>query len=442
MTDLPPTLDAIRDCLEGGAPATIATCDRDGMPNASLLSQVHYIDADHVALTYQFFNKTRRNILDTPYAAVQVSHPLTGAEYRLMLRYLRTETSGALFETMKAKLAGIASHAGMQDVFRLRGADIYRVLAVEAVDEVEAPPPVPCRPGLLPKVRRACEGLARCGDLGDLLEHTLACLKADFGIDHAMVLLLDEAGERLYAVDSMGYPISGAGFEVAVGDGIIGVAARERAPIRINYLTSEYSYSRLTGAGGPTAKEIPFPGLAEPHSQMAVPLLAGPRLVGILFVESEREMCFWYDDEDALATLAVQMGCMIQGLAQPAPVGAERPAAGCCPEPGGAPVAVRHYAADDSIFIGSDYLIKGVAGAILRKLVRDHVAEGRCEFTNRELRVSADIRLPEISGNLEARLILLQRRLAERSDVLGIEKTGRGRFRLTVARPLRLEADL
>jgi hypothetical protein len=35
-------------------------------------------------------------------------------------------------------------------------------------------------------------------------------------------------------------------------------------------------------------------------------------------------------------------------------------------------------------------------------------------------------------------LILLQRRLAEHCEFLGIEKTGRGRFRLNVSRPLRL----
>ncbi len=42
-------------------PSVMATCSQDGTPNVSMISQVHYVDRDRVALSYQFFNKTRQN---------------------------------------------------------------------------------------------------------------------------------------------------------------------------------------------------------------------------------------------------------------------------------------------------------------------------------------------------------------------------------------------
>ena len=66
-------------------PSSIATVDPDGVPNVSLISQVHYVDPERVALSYQFFNKTRANLLATGRATVGMIDPATMAEYRLAL---------------------------------------------------------------------------------------------------------------------------------------------------------------------------------------------------------------------------------------------------------------------------------------------------------------------------------------------------------------------
>jgi len=87
---------------------------------------------------------------------------------------------------------------------------------------------------------------------------------------------------------------------------------------------------------------------------------------------------------------------------------AREPATESTPAPAGPPVLIRHYSHDHTIFIGGDYLIKGVAGAILWKLLSVYLREGRTEFTNRELRLDRKIGLPELSDNLEARLVLLK----------------------------------
>jgi adenylate cyclase len=438
-------LDSIRNCLEGAVPSCVATCSADGTPNLTLVSQVHYVDESHVALSFQFFNKTHQNVLKNPRVTATVIDPETAAQYRLHLRYLRTETAGPIFESMKAKLAGIASHTGMAGIFRLQGSDIYNVLKIDAVPGRPLPLTVRKR-NLLSAVRSCSAAINQTGDLAALLDQALASLESNFSIKHSMILMLDRAGKRLYTVESRGYHQSGVGSEIALGCGVIGVAAEQRVPIRITHMTAEYSYSRAIrdsvereGMSGQLETAIPLPGLQESRSQIAVPITAGTEMLGVLYVESPEDMRFNYDEEDALVAIAAQLGTAIHALQQasetheaaPTPAQAE-------PKISGKTATVRHYAADDSIFIDDDYLIKGVAGAILWKLLRDYSRDKRTDFSNRELRLDSTLGLPDITDNLEARLILLQRRLSERRAPQRIEKTGRGRFRLEVSRPFTL----
>ena len=442
---MPLSIPTLRRCFEGAIPATIATCSRDGTPNVSYVSEVHYVDRQHVALSFQFFSKTRQNVLENPRATVVVIHPDTGAQYKLAVRYLRTEESGPLFECMKAKLAGLASHAGMTGVFQLRGSDVYRVESVTEVygTPLVAPPP----PEVDVTTLRACMArLSAASDLASLLDALLDALADPIGIGHAMVLMHDPAAERLYTVASRGYAQSGVGAEVRPGEGIIGAAAQARIPIRISHATSEFGYGRAMreaaerrGVAG-LEHEIPFPGLPESQSQIAVPILAGDRLLGVLFAESAAPGRFGYDEEDGFMVLASHVGAVAALLEEePASPGREEAhAAEAAAAPQGAPLRVRRYAENDSVFVDEEYLIKGVAGAILWRLLRAYVDDARADHTNRELRLDPSIRLPDLSENLEARLILLARRLEERCPALRIEKTGRGRFRFHVLRPVTL----
>ena len=451
------TVDCIRRCLEGAIPATMTTCAADGTPNVALLSQVEYVDAAHVALSYQFFNKTRANVLANPRAQMLLTDPLSGATYRLDIEYLRTETAGALFERMKAKLAGIASHFRMTGIFRLLGSDVYRVHGIAQLNAAAEPPLERC---LLAALRRGSERLRDCADLDALLDAALHALAHDFAIRHAMILLLDTASQRLYAVASNGYEDSGVGGEIALGEGVVGVAAQARAPIRIGHMTSEYGYGRaVRDAARADCADVPdteiaLPGLPASRSQMAVPIVAFTQLLGVLFVESPQDSRFGYDDEDALVALTAQLALSMQQLSgagqqlsgpQPAAQSTPQPAAdtialAAATAPAGQPAEVRYYAENNSVFIDGDYLIKGVAGAILWALLRDFHDRGRSAFSNRQLRVDPRIRLPELSDNLEARLILLTKRLAERDACVRIEKCGRGQFHLCVNRPLTLVA--
>jgi len=442
-----PQLADIRPCLEGAVPAVMATCALDGTPNVAYISQVFYVDEQHAALSFQFFNKTRENILAHPLATVLVMHPHTAAFHRLHLRYLRTETEGPVFEGMKAQLAGIASHSGMGNVFRLRGSDIYRVELIEAVPGQPLPAPAP-RGRVLAALRRGSESMARSTSLDDLLQAALAAVRETLQVAHAMLLLRDGTSERLYTVASIGYATSGVGSEIEIGDGLIGVAARERTPVRISHMTNANLYSRAVRNRMRTdtpeqalETDIPYPGLAEPHSQIAVPLVSGGRVLGVVFAESPRDMHFGFEDEDALVALAGHLAAGIALLesAEATDEGNDAGQPTATHQRGGEALLLRHFAVNDSVFVDGDYLVKGVAGAILWKLARVYQQQGRTDFCNRELRLDPDIGLPEVSDNLEARLLLLTRRLDEHSPHLRIEKTGRGRFRLVIQRPLVLE---
>lgn len=445
-------LAEVRPCLEGVIPAMVATTAADGTPNVAYISQVYYVDEVHVALSFQFFNKTRQNLLVHPRSTLLVLNPLDAVFYRLHLRYLRTEEEGPVFESMKAQLAGIASHTGMADVFRLRGSDIHEVIEVERLpqeplaDALPAPPP---RPPALAVLRTVSVRLSAARSLDAVLEATLDVLDQALAMPHAMLLILDAATQRLYTVASRGYATSGVGSEIALGDGVIGVAARERTPVRIGHMAGAYLYSRamrdsLTeGDSGPAGTDIPYPGLPEPHSQLAVPLVSADRVIGVLFVESPMDLRFGYEDEDLLVALGGQLGTAIDLMQEAETVCTEEEvqsaAAPAPPVSAGPPLRVRHYRSNDSVFVNNSYLIKGVAGAILWKLLQDSHRQGRSEFTNRELRLDTSLRLPDVADNLEARLLLLHRRLAEQCPQLRIQKTGRGCFRFEALRPVELE---
>jgi hypothetical protein len=118
----------------------------------------------------------------------------------------------------------------------------------------------------------------------------------------------------------------------------------------------------------------------------------------------------------------------------------EGPPAAAPPAAAHGRAVLKHYESDDSIFIEDVYVIKGVAGRILWKLARSFVEEGRRDFTNKQIRLDATLQLPDIKDNLEARLILLRRRLEERCDFLRLARTGRGRLQLQAERRLVLES--
>jgi hypothetical protein len=119
--------------MEGVLPAVVATCAADGTPNVTYLSKVVFVDAEHVALSNQFFSKTVDNVRQNPRAQITLIRPRSGQQIRLDARLVRSEAAGELFEQVRAEIDAIASIMHLEAVFKLRSVDVYRVRGVELI---------------------------------------------------------------------------------------------------------------------------------------------------------------------------------------------------------------------------------------------------------------------------------------------------------------------
>jgi len=443
-------------CFEGAVPAVIATASADGVPNITYLSRVRMVDAERVALSNQFFSKTARNLAENPRASVLVIDPCTFDQYRLKLVYERTERRGPTFERLRDDVDSVAVLHGMEGVFSLRAADIYRVVSIEQTvprapvpEEALRRGPAGPDPATATRLADLSARLSRSGDLDTLVEVTVDGLAELLGYEHTMLLLVDEHRQRLYTIASHGYDDEGVGSEVAVGEGMVGIAALRCTPQRLGNLFQVRKYARAVGRAyadrgiGP-GHDVPMPMLTDIQSRVAVPAMAMGHLVGVLVAESPEPVAFDHNDEATLGVVAALVAGGVEGERARWPATVVGPAARA-PLP--ARVAaeagtthIRYFPVDGSVFIDGDYLIKGVAGRLLWSLLQQHKDEGRVDFTNREVRLDPSLELPEFRDNFENRLVLLKRRLDERHAPIRIEKTGRGRFRLGVEVELLIES--
>ena len=127
--------EEIRAVMENGVPVVLATCSADGVPNVSVVSEVYWVDAGRVALSFQFFSKTIRNVRENPRAQLILNDHAAGRRWVLDLAYDHSETEGPVFDAMEMQIEAIASVTGMSGIFKLHAADLYRVLAVERVTQ-------------------------------------------------------------------------------------------------------------------------------------------------------------------------------------------------------------------------------------------------------------------------------------------------------------------
>ncbi len=156
-------------------------------------------------------------------------------------------------------------------------------------------------------------------DLGTILSSILTSLDRTFDFKHSMLLLLDERSATLDVTASHGYPDKGIGAKVKVGEGIIGVVAKRKKIMRMGNIGMQVAYTQTVreqfekaGQKDLLMERIKLPGLKNVQSQVAIPLLAKEKLIGVLAVESERSNVFDERDELIITILANQAASAIE----------------------------------------------------------------------------------------------------------------------------------
>jgi adenylate cyclase len=280
-----------------------------------------------------------------------------------------------------------------------------------------------------------------------VIDTSLDSLDELLGHGSSLLLVYHAELDRLVTLSSHGYDAGGVGSEVALGEGVIGMAAARRQSMRIGNLQRMLSYARTvhrtSTSDGVGSHDIRLPGHPDPGSQMAAPLIARGVLLGVLAVESRAQLAYDEQDESVFAVAAhlvaaaLEREQLLTSDPEPTELVVVQPSAPPSPPPESAAatraVVIRHYAIDGSTFLDDDYVIKGVAGRLLWKLISDYSATGRTSFTNREAKLDPVLGLPAYRDNFESRLVLLKRRLDDRDAPVRITSAGRGRFDLQVA---------
>jgi adenylate cyclase len=442
MTLLDVPLRSILPAFQGVVPSPVATVAADGTPNITYVSVVRYVDDERVAISNQFFGKTTKNLDVNASVTVRVVDPETLLEYDLQATRVRSERTGELFDSMRAQIDAIADQTGMSGIFRLRSVEVLRVDRCElAAGSTGRQRREKSDLGGIDALSVFMTRLDDCRDLDDLTQTALDLLDDLFGIGSSMILMADNHAASLFVVAQHG-STQGVGAEVSVGVGVIGVAAQRGRQIVVPHLTRARTLHRAAARSrSEDPHEIPMPGLADAQSLVATPIYRRDRLVGVLYVDSAEPGRFDTTDGYLLDVLARHIGMCI-GLLDTGVDDASREgrSAGSRPPADQRARSVVFHDPDGTVLIDGDYVIRGVAGRLLYAMLTEHQRSGRTRFSNRELRMNKDLGLPPGNDNLDARLVALRRRLAERGDPFQLDRVGRGQLELFVGAELQMNA--
>lgn len=139
-------------------------------------------------------------------------------------------------------------------------------------------------------------------DVDELLRTTVNLIRNEFNLYFAAIFLLDEAGAWVVlheATGEVGQQLQAEGFKLALDDqSMVGWAAAHRQP-------------RIALDVGEDAVHLVNQLLPDTRSEMALPLMVGERLLGVLDVQSTEETAFDEEDVQTLRIMSDQIAVAI-----------------------------------------------------------------------------------------------------------------------------------
>ncbi len=145
---------------------------------------------------------------------------------------------------------------------------------------------------------RVSTKLMRTLNVDQLLGEILEVLERSFGYLGCAVLLVDETSDELYIKASRGYPQEVVErTRIKIGEGITGWVAAHKVPLNVPDVAEEPRY---------------IAGVEGTRSEIAVPMLSGEKVIGVLDVQSPKVNAFDEDDLMILSSVAAQATIAIE----------------------------------------------------------------------------------------------------------------------------------
>lgn len=400
----------------------MCTYDQNLIPNISYLSHVEYINETRVALSNQFFNKTKRNVLATGRALLLLLHPATLQCYELRLRFLHSEVTGELFEKMSYRLALIAAREGLGHIFQLLSADVYEVESIYERSGMvkktfDLPPPASVQTNF-PYEEAARSFLETCTSKSlkgeEAMNLFLKILRFGLGFPLTHFYLVDkDHHSELFTSDEISYEnkknISTEHYAT------LQKVAYFAKPIVIAGLSLQRRY--LQSILENDSEEVDD---SQVKRLMALPVQKSGKVLAILIIEDHRDQSW---DEQLVQSMKLMCSALALILNE------EIKITGDAIESNQKPLRFHYHKENEILFLNESPFIKNLPAKILTYILNRNMKGPGTAFSNQEVICALQDDFPsEGKVNFEARLSLVKKRLESKGLPIRIVPQGRGQF--------------